>query len=248
MSSTAFAQTFGVKKRPPKPDQFGNVVMNNVSQKNKIAPVVFSHWLHRAEYTCRVCHVDLGFAMTAEETGVREADNRNGLYCGACHNGKEAFGPTKKDLLGHVTRNCDRCHSYGKKVKLKKNFYEFTKGFPRARFGNKVDWLAAEEKGFIKLKDQVPGVTLKPKTIKASIRDREIKPRVTGMPDIIFSHTKHAVWNGCELCHPELFGIKNGSTKFSMQDIFDGKFCGVCHGKVSFSTMNCQRCHAKAVY
>jgi c(7)-type cytochrome triheme protein len=65
------------------------------------------------------------------------------------------------------------------------------------------------------------------------------------MPGIIFSHKKHAVWNGCELCHPEIFKIKKGTTNFTMFEIFEGKYCGICHGKVSFPSLDCQRCHTE---
>ena len=84
---------FGVKKKRPKLHEYGNVVINNYSEKKNIAPVVFKHWLHRVKYTCRLCHVDIGFAMYAGDTGITEEYNETGFYCGACHNGKEAFGP-----------------------------------------------------------------------------------------------------------------------------------------------------------
>jgi c(7)-type cytochrome triheme protein len=246
-ASIAFAQTFGVKKRSLKPYEFGNVVMNSFSEENNVAPVVFKHWVHRAKYTCRLCHVDLGFAMEAGATGVRDYDNTSGLYCGACHNGKEAFGPKTKTRAGQGGKNCDRCHSYGKHKDTGKAFYDFAKGFPRARFGNKVDWLKAEEKGLLKLKDHLEGITIKRRALKIPV-DTEIKSDVAGMPDIIFSHKKHAVWNGCELCHPEIFGVKKGATVYEMQDIFEGKYCGACHGKVAFTNMDCQLCHTKEVY
>ena len=89
--NTVFSDTFGTKKREPKPDEYGNLTINNYSEKNGIAPVVFSHWLHRSSYTCRLCHVDLGFAMEHGATMIKEQDNQNGLYCGACHNGDIAF-------------------------------------------------------------------------------------------------------------------------------------------------------------
>ena len=69
-ASAAPAQTFGVKKKPVKPHQFGNVTMNNFSEAGNEAPAVFQHWLHRMKYTCRLCHVDLGFAMRAGDTGT----------------------------------------------------------------------------------------------------------------------------------------------------------------------------------
>lgn len=247
-TSMVFAQTFGVKKRAKKPDEYGNVVINNFSEKNEIAPVVFKHWLHRSKFTCRLCHVDLGFAMTAGETRITEDDNKSGLYCGACHHrGPDAFGAEEPRRHGPKVKNCDRCHSYGKHVEFKNDFYKLTKNFPKARFGNRIDWLKAEERGLIKLKDSLEGITIKRKALKDPA-DSELKPKEKGMPDIIFSHEKHAIWSGCELCHPEIFGVKKGATVYSMQDIFEGKFCGACHGKVAFVNMDCQLCHSKEVY
>ncbi|NIW45857.1 MAG: hypothetical protein GWN14_15155, partial [candidate division Zixibacteria bacterium] len=93
--------------------------------------------------TCRLCHVDLGFGMQPNSTGITEDDNLDGLYCGACHNGEEAFGPKEFDEAGNEKKNCERCHSKGLKVKFETRFRSFFKGFPRSRFGNKVDWLKA---------------------------------------------------------------------------------------------------------
>jgi len=246
--SAVYAQTGGVKKKRPPRHEFGSVLINNYSETKKIAPVVFKHWLHRARYTCRLCHIDIGFDMQAGGTFMTEEDNLNGLYCGACHDGKEAFGPTENGLSGSkAKKNCDLCHSYGKKVSFKVDFYKFTKKFPRARFGDKINWLKVEEAGMIKLKDYLEGVSFESKPIKYSAAI-EVKTKVSEMPDIIFSHEKHTIWNGCELCHPDIFGIKKGATKYTMQDIFAGKFCGACHGKVAFPNLDCQGCHTKDVY
>ena len=48
----------------------------------------FDHWLHRSKFTCRVCHVDIGFAMEAKGTKVTADMNVKGFYCGSCHNGR----------------------------------------------------------------------------------------------------------------------------------------------------------------
>jgi len=246
-ASMVSGQAFGVKKKPTKPHQFGNVTMNSFSEQNDVAPVVFKHWLHRMKYSCRLCHVDLGFAMQAGETGIREEDNQNGLYCGTCHDGGESFPAEEEGAPGEVTKHCDRCHSSGRKVEFKNDFYKMTKGFPRARGGNRVDWLKAEEAGLITLKDHLEGVTIKRKPLKIPL-ESDFATKEVKMPDIIFSHEKHAVWNGCELCHPELFGVEKGVTVFTMQEVFDGKFCGACHGSVAFVTMDCQLCHVKEVF
>src|SRR5512139_3803182 len=78
----------GAAGSAPAPDAYGRVVISNYSQKAGLAPVVFDHWVHRTQYTCRLCHIDIGFAMKANLTEIRAADNSKGVYCGVCHNGK----------------------------------------------------------------------------------------------------------------------------------------------------------------
>ena len=220
----AFAQT-GVKKRRPLPYEYGRVVINNYSEASRIAPVVFDHWLHRAKFT---------------------------YYCGTCHNGTRVFDDTAvfsscKEGAGSKNKTCNRCHSLGKNVKKKYEFREFVKGWPRARLGNGVDWEKAEERELIIPYDYIEGVSIKRDKLIVQ-QDFKIAPKVEGMPNIIFSHDKHTVWNGCELCHPEIFiGIKKGLTKYSMVDIYEGKYCGVCHINVAFPLLDCQRCHAQEV-
>lgn len=231
-------QASGVKKRRPLPDEFGNVVINNYAQKNNVAPVVFSHWLHRSKYSCRLCHVDIGFAMQANGTGIREEDNRKGLYCGVCHNGKYAFASQPQ--------TCDRCHSVGKGITPATDFAALTADYPKGRFGNNVDWEQAEIIGKVKLIDTLPEVSVRRKPFEVQ-KDYSIEAKIAGLPQIIFSHKKHAVWSGCELCHPDIFSVKTGSTKYTMQDIFAGKYCGLCHGSVAFPATDCQRCHVKPV-
>jgi c(7)-type cytochrome triheme protein len=227
LAPVALAQG-GVKKRRPLPDQFGNVAMN-FSDKKDAAPVVFSHWVHRAKFTCRLCHVDVGFAMQAGTTSIREEDNRKGFYCGACHNGKIAFAST---AFGQQPQHID--------------FSVFTAGFPKGRFGNNIDWEAAELEGKIKLTDTLPEISVKRRPLDVP-KDYSIEAKMAGLPEIIFSHKKHAVWNGCELCHPDIYAVKTGATKYTMEDVFAGKFCGACHGSVAFPSIDCQRCHVKPV-
>jgi c(7)-type cytochrome triheme protein len=244
------AQT-GVKKKRPLPYEYGRVVISNYSEKAGLAPVVFDHWLHRAKFTCRLCHVDIGFAMKAGSTGIKASDNMNGYYCGSCHNGKKAFDDkivfdTCSKAPEAQTR-CLRCHSLGKNVKAGYDFSKFTENLPRGRFGNGVDWEKAEVDGLIKPLDFLEGISIKRQSLTVQ-KDFALGTKLEGMPDIIFSHKKHTVWNGCELCHPEIFvGVKKGTTKYSMTEIFEGKYCGVCHTSVAFPLIDCQRCHTKAV-
>lgn len=251
-AAVALAQT-GVKKKRPLPYEYGKVVMNNYSEKAGLSPVAFDHWLHRAKFTCRLCHVDIGFAMKAGATGIKASDNISGYYCGTCHNGKMAVNETKvfescsKRPLSDDSKRCERCHSLGKNVKKDHDFARFTEKFPKERFGNGVDWEKAEVEGTIKLIDFIPGVSIKRQSMAVQ-KDFSLQTALEGMPEIIFSHKKHTVWNGCEVCHPEIFvGVKRGTTKYSMIEIFDGKYCGVCHSTVAFPLIDCQRCHTKPV-
>jgi len=233
-----------------KPADYGRVVINSFSAKEGMAPVVFDHWLHRAKYTCRLCHVDIGFGLKANATGIRAADNAKGLYCGACHNGKmEAGGRKVFAACGgdRSDKRCDRCHSQGKNVKGDHDFASFTAKFPKDKFGNGINWEKAAEDGQIKLSDHLEGVSIK-QPAQSIQKDFTIQPKAGQKGEILFSHKKHVLWNGCEVCHPEVFkGGKRGSQQYTMNDIKDRKFCGVCHGSVAFPLDDCFRCHTKDV-
>jgi c(7)-type cytochrome triheme protein len=250
-SLASFAQTGG-KKRRPLPYEFGSVTISTYSQKASMAPVVFDHWVHRARYTCRVCHVDVGFAMKPGASNIKAADNMKGYYCGSCHNGRTLseghtiFAACSKMAKEEDAARCDRCHSEGKQVPRDHDFAQFAKSMPRERFGNGIDWQQAEELGLIHPADVVPGLSIQRKNLRVE-GDFQLNSKVAGMPDIIFSHRKHTVWNGCELCHPEIFvGVKKGASHYSMATIFEGNSCGACHNTVAFPLTDCQRCHTKA--
>lgn len=251
--TVVFAQEKGVKKKRPLPWDYGKVVINNFSTKNSMAPVVFDHWLHRAKFTCGLCHVDLAFAMKEGATEIKASDNMAGYYCGTCHNGKmtvdgrKVFSSCAKQVTAENRDTCDRCHSQGKQVKRYYNFAEFTAKFPKERFGNGVDWDKAEEQGLINPINFIAGVSIKKKAMPIQ-KDFELDPKMKGLPEIIFSHRKHTLWSGCEGCHPDIFvGVKKGASKYSMIEIFEGKYCGACHGLVAFPNYDCQRCHTKPV-
>jgi c(7)-type cytochrome triheme protein len=246
------AQT-GTKKKRPLPYEYGRVIINNYSENANLAPVVFEHWIHRSKFTCRVCHVDIGFAMKAGTTDIKAADNARGYYCGACHNGKmqsegkTVFESCSRNVATKDAKRCERCHSFGKTVKSDYDFFSFSQPLPKERFGNGLDWEKSEELGLIKPTSFLEGVSIQRKSLSLQ-NDFALNPTVAGMPGIIFSHKKHTVWNGCELCHPEIFmGVKKGTVKYTMVDNFEGKSCGVCHNTVAFPLTDCQRCHSTPV-
>ena len=223
--------------------EYGNVLMSQPEKDNTALPVTFRHWSHRGKYTCRLCHVDLEFSQLANGTGVMEEDNRNGMYCGACHNGKEAF----------ALEACTRCHPKDKQheqelaQQAKREFQELKKTLPPATYGNKIDWMKAEEDGIIKPKDFLQGVSLRKSEKMVNSREEPRTPALPGLPNIIFSHAKHVVWNGCGMCHPDTFALESGKTPITMKEITEGKFCGRCHGNIAFALNDCTRCHSKPV-
>ena len=85
----------------PSEAEYGDVVMNKISEKNGVRPVVFQHWFHRVRFRCKVCHTELAFKMRAGANEVTMADISNGKFCGMCHNGQVAWGAER----------CDLCHS-----------------------------------------------------------------------------------------------------------------------------------------
>ncbi|WP_291315869.1 c(7)-type cytochrome triheme domain-containing protein [Desulfuromonas sp.] len=239
-----------IAKRLP-PHEYGTTLMNNYSEQSQMAPVVFRHWVHRSKHTCRLCHVDIGFAMEAGQTLVREKDNRDGQYCGVCHNGKEAFACEGKSLLGKAEKNCDRCHTttpIGRDDDIRDDFDRMAEKLPEGRFGNRVDWAMASRQNMVKPKDFIAGVSFPRTKMKHQQGDVSLDAKLAGLPDIIFSHEEHATWNSCDLCHPEVFALKAGATKYTMQDIFAGRYCGACHGNVAFPLKDCGRCHSKPVF
>jgi c(7)-type cytochrome triheme protein len=236
----------------PPPHRYGRVVLSNRSGKAAFAAVVFDHWLHRAMFTCRLCHVDIGFAMEAGSTGVTSANIMSGFYCGACHDGKRRhggrsiFAACSEKFTDDDRKRCARCHSVGQTVEREHEFGRFTEKLPKSAFGL-IDWEAAEERGLINPVDFLDGISMKRPALRPQ-EDFSIEAKSTWMSNVIFSHKKHAVWNGCEVCHPDIFpSVKKGTVKYSMIDIAGGQYCGACHDKVAFPLAECGRCHRKPV-
>ncbi|HIJ88239.1 MAG TPA: hypothetical protein HPP97_11265 [Desulfuromonadales bacterium] len=252
VGATAVWAQGGVKKRRPLPAEYGRVVINNYSQQAGIPPVVFDHWSHRSKYTCRLCHVDIGFSMAADATKIRAVDNISGIYCGTCHNGKMMmnrsiiFPACAKEYTREEYKTCVRCHQLERNISQEEKFASFAKSMPPEKFGNGINWEKAEREGHFKTIDYIEGLSVTRVKMKIPT-DRTLKAKLEGMPNVLFSHTKHSIWGGCELCHPELFSIKKGRSVYSMDEIFEGKFCGACHNTVAFPLPDCRRCHTAPV-
>ncbi|MEK7841396.1 MAG: c(7)-type cytochrome triheme domain-containing protein [Deltaproteobacteria bacterium] len=118
------------------------------------------------------------------------------------------------------------------------------RGFPKDKFGY-PDWVATAKQGIVKprgsisINEEAPASEVFDEDILFEINDRL-------MANVIFPHKAHNFWLSCKICHPGIFIAKRGANQFGMYDNWNGKFCGRCHGKVSFQMKgfeNCQRCH-----
>ena len=245
LSAAAAAQIYLPPPPPADPADYGRVVLDHHAATSP-GGVGFDHWLHRARFTCRLCHVDIGFAMEANGTGISADANRQGFYCGACHNGKRSFeGHTifAACTSAPATPECNRCHSVGKPEARTYQYKKFTAKLPHGRYG--IEWMAAEESGRIHPVDFLEGVSVKKE--KMQVRpDFSIEAKLDWVHPITFSHERHSVWNGCELCHPEIFPAKREGVRVTMFSNLEHRHCGACHGKVAFPLNQCSSCHALA--
>src|SRR4030067_3520087 len=130
LSCTALAGIMDLPPLPP-PKLYGNILINRGVSGSDVKSATFSHWSHRIKYTCTVCHLELGFNMMLNTTVITEAENKEGKYCGACHDGRTAFG--------HTEEHCNKCHNGNKSYGGEK--FKELKSLTAAPYGNRIDWV-----------------------------------------------------------------------------------------------------------
>ncbi len=113
---------------------------------------------------------------------------------------------------------------------------------PKDAAGN-IDWAEALRRGIIRPRAVLPG---RPAPAEPGFQFKfdftYAGPDTTF--DARFPHSTHTEWLDCQQCHPRIFPYRN--TPVTMGDIFQGKYCAECHGKVSFPVMTgCERCHTR---
>ncbi|MBF0342496.1 MAG: hypothetical protein HQL95_16245 [Magnetococcales bacterium] len=113
------------------------------------------------------------------------------------------------------------------------------KDLPSDRRGA-VDWAAALRKGVIAPRTGITG-----KEPMKRLDSVIIMTNTRNMPHVTFPHETHSQWLECSNCHSSIFLPVAKGNAINMNAILRGQFCGVCHGKVAFSPMVCERCHDK---
>ena len=67
-----------------------------------------------------------------------------------------------------------------------------------------------------------------------------------GMRPVVFPHWFHRIRFRCKVCHSELgFKMRAGANAIQMNDIIEGRFCGMCHnGRIAWTPDRCDLCHS----
>jgi c(7)-type cytochrome triheme protein len=115
-------------------------------------------------------------------------------------------------------------------------------GLPKGH-GGEINWSAAVVEGYIN-----PRGSLDPNEPEEELLNLNIfiEAKTPLMANVIFPHSIHTYWLSCKNCHPGIFIPQAGANPITMNEIFEGKWCGRCHGKVAFNFFplaNCRRCH-----
>ena len=113
---------------------------------------------------------------------------------------------------------------------------------------DEVDWMAALRQGIIKPRAQITGQgDPRANLFKFDFYFAGPDPE----SDAFFPHSSHTEWLTCESCHPAIFPYRElgmdpaGKYGIVMDQVFEGEYCGKCHGTVAFVLDSCDRCHTK---
>ena len=117
---------------------------------------------------------------------------------------------------------------------------EAMKDFPRDSRGV-INWVETLDRGIIAPRTGITG-TEKMHSVDFDV----IFKNTASMPYVRFPHLPHTKWLTCKNCHPAIFLPQRGGNFVTMAAIIEGEFCGVCHGKVAFPPLECNRCHSVA--
>ena len=102
----------------------------------------------------------------------------------------------------------------------------------------KTDWVKTLQNGHIAPRNGVTGEE-QMKEVDLDI----VMKNSASMPHVLFSHKIHTQWLTCSDCHSRIFLPQTGGNFVTMAKIMQGEYCGVCHVKVAFSILDCDRCH-----
>ena len=213
-------------------------------------PTGFSHKRHlAASPDCTKCHPSTFAAGPNKHFTM--ADLEKGKSCGACHNGKQAFGVDTcvtchpvKDITYKVKETGTTHFSHKFHIEVAGCAACHPKLYLPNQHNKRVG-MAAMAKGKScgachNSKDAFP---VKDCAKCHPSRELTFEEKSTG--NVVFSHKLHTSLYTCADCHIQMFQTTRSSVKVSMLDMEKGKSCGACHdGKTAFSVKEkCEACH-----
>jgi c(7)-type cytochrome triheme protein len=227
-----------------------------------VPAVVFSHDSHLAKSKdCKSCHSAI-FDLSKKRTFTM-ADMERGQSCGACHNGKKAFGVTTQ-------KDCSKCHRglttktlrYPSKPATDAVFshdfhtqayacndchstkYDYRQGSRKATMADmkKGKSCGSCHDGKIAFSVKADCGTCHINYKPTNLTFKSSRGTIVGY----FSHDFHTAAYQCNDCHTKIFPYGDGK-RMTMADMAKGKSCGACHdGKTAFAvTASCAKCHKK---
>lgn len=236
------------------PGNFLMTLRQGELEKKGLKPVIYPHWVHRPFFRCKVCHEKI-FIKERRANDITHEKMAGGQYCGTCHNGKMSFATEDE-------KSCKRCHLFGlpeAKSIINMSYYTPEKfkeiasrvgsqwipeklpdgKLPKDKFGF-INWVELD-----KLEAFKPMASIDSEDRDEGVRDTYVLFEVKSefLDDVLFSHKIHSTWVNCSICHPKIFKPEAGANSVTMIEIKEGKSCGKCHGRVSFTPKDCLRCH-----
>ena len=223
-------------------------------QTKNVGTIPFSHAEHGRMFACDECHPDT-FKAQANSNQVGMKKMEDGASCGACHDGRTAFG---------VKGDCSTCHSGAVDVAMQSTVgaIVFSHEVHTEDFGcdechpdifeakanstqvgmKKME--SGESCGSCHDGSTAFGVAGDCITCHTKAVDVAIQTKNVGVAP--FSHSVHTEMFGCSECHPDLFRAQANSNQVGMQAMESGASCGACHdGGDAFSVKeDCTSCHA----
>lgn len=153
--------------------------------------------------------------------------------------------PPKVDNFGQADDYYEKFYKeVSKRASIRKGTSEIKalESLPKDTDG-KVNWTAAVVNGYINPKGSLDPEAVDEAPLHLNVF---IEAKVPLMANVMFPHSIHTYWLSCNNCHPKIFIPEAGANPITMDEIFNGQWCGRCHGKVAFTFWpreNCIRCH-----
>lgn len=268
----AFFQTMAVREASASDPVNGGGILYT----EPVKAVLFTHRAHgeKQGLTCDRCHSGL-FEMEALKVQEKKDFNMESLYrgkyCGACHNGKQAFASDTQ---------CARCHvrvkglEPGQKmlqrdIPVYKASESFGKGERSVRFDHEVHTRIAQcsrcHPGLFKIKQGANKVDFTDHGNQRSCfvchdgqkafawndcsrchaqlpAPKQALTFGQGEKKVSFRHQTHTEKLKCGSCHLQPFPFKKGATKITFQNHAEGKACFTCHKEKNGASFNYSDC------